>query len=262
MNDLFNRYKKDIIALLIFASVIKVLFTIAGLFLPDTSIEFAPMGQRNNYYSFNLSKSFAMVEDEPIEEAPTSSQASIAGLTLKAVYARSNGDGFVLLVDTSSQSFVIARGEKYGEYVLDRVLSKRAIFVKDGDKYVLEMPDDAIAVSTSPINSQTRVRTKRVRREEIEVYKKNPSRIWSSIRIEPHEEYGNISGFDVLWVKKGSVFSKLGLQAGDRIIRGNNTELRSISDAFMLYKDIDKIKTLKLTVLRGNTQKDLEYEIY
>ncbi len=64
------------------------------------------------------------------------------------------------------------------------------------------------------------------------------------------------------WVKEKSVFEKLGLIKGDVITAVNGQKLKSVSQVFKLYNNMDKLDSLKLTIMRDNQEKELEYEIF
>jgi general secretion pathway protein C len=88
------------------------------------------------------------------------------------------------------------------------------------------------------------------------------SKIWRNIGLREHKSGGKTDGFIVTFVKKGSVFAQLGMRKNDILIEANGYKLTSYKDALKIYKQIDTIKTFKLTVLRNNEEKELEYDIY
>lgn len=75
------------------------------------------------------------------------------------------------------------------------------------------------------------------------------------------KEGNKLIGFKVTRVKRGSKMETLGLQKDDLIIKANNIELTSIAEVLKLYKDIDKMETLALTILRNNQEQEIVYEI-
>ena len=66
----------------------------------------------------------------------------------------------------------------------------------------------------------------------------------------------------ITYIKSGTIFSRLGLKAGDTIKSINNNPLKSYADAFGVYYKIENTKALKITILRENKERELEYEIY
>ncbi|MFT7860867.1 MAG: PDZ domain-containing protein, partial [Sulfurimonas sp.] len=100
-----------------------------------------------------------------------------------------------------------------------------------------------------------------VHKGDINFYRKNPSKIWKDIAINEVFEGKKIKGFRVDRIAPNSKMARLGLKKGDVIIRANNRELNSYKAAIDLYKNIDNIDTMALTVLRNNQEKELIYEI-
>ena len=103
-----------------------------------------------------------------------------------------------------------------------------------------------------------------VLKRDIERYKKHFNDIWKNISIQEQidPKTKRLTGFKVTRVNKKSIFGKIGLQKGDIIIGANNKIFRTYSDVLRLYNNIDKYNSIKLTILRNNQKKDLEYEIY
>ncbi len=269
MNKVFDfllLHRRALLKFGILLTVLKALSVIASLFLPTHPVLPAPRSKPPLYFSFSPSYALSL-KQEPVQKPRSGQKAAqftLDGLTLKAVWAESAGGGFILLHDSSGKPFILGRGEEYSGYVLDRVLPKKCVFKKDGKEFLLTMKDDESKINIQALNhTQQAVQTKsRVSKDEISMYKKNLNLIWDNISIEPHYEGNDIRGFDVLAVKAGSVFSELGLQKGDRIVKANEVELKSIGDAFMVYRQVDTIRTFKLTVIRDGLERDLEYELY
>jgi len=271
---ILERLRSDLLSIVILATIIKLLFLVALYFLPKSSIEFVEKPDTNRYHFFNLSRALAISKEkiEPVVNEGSSSNLgvstaySLKELTLKAIYKNDETSGFVLVLDKSSKSHIISIGESHMGYTLVRLEERKAIFTKESKEYMLEILDDGKVaytpkrVAPAPVGV---VQTKdRVSREEINQYKNNLNLIWRDIKIQPHYEAGQINGFAVQYVKRGSVFEALGLQAGDRLIRGNGMALTSVKDALTLYKQIDKIKVFKLVVIRNSREVELEYEVY
>ena len=103
-----------------------------------------------------------------------------------------------------------------------------------------------------------------VLKRDIDRYRRNFQKIWQNISIQEQidPKTKKLQGFKVIKVNKNSIFGKIGLQKGDIIIGANNKIFRTYSDVFKIYNNIDKYNSLKLTILRNNKKKDLEYEIY
>ncbi|HHH72909.1 MAG TPA: PDZ domain-containing protein, partial [Sulfuricurvum sp.] len=101
-----------------------------------------------------------------------------------------------------------------------------------------------------------------VKRNEIRHYAKNYDEIWKSVKIKEIIKDKRLQGFKVDWVKKGSIFEKVGLRKDDIIIGANNKKFKSLSQVFKLYNNMEKIDSMKLTIIRDNQERELEYEIF
>ena len=100
-----------------------------------------------------------------------------------------------------------------------------------------------------------------ISRSDIAHYEKSPSQIWRDIGIDEVKKSGKITGFKVTKVRNGSQFAKLGLQRGDIIIQANGVDLTSYGAVMKIYQNINNLDSIVLTIKRGNTEKELTYEI-
>jgi general secretion pathway protein C len=85
--------------------------------------------------------------------------------------------------------------------------------------------------------------------------------IMKNIGIVEQKAGKDLKGFRVTFVRKNSPFAKLGLRRGDVIKSINGQEITSYNVAMDVYKNIDKMNALSITVKRGKEEMELEYEI-
>ena len=71
-----------------------------------------------------------------------------------------------------------------------------------------------------------------------------------------------LKGFEVGWIKKDSVFDKLGLQKGDVITGINGKPVSSVSEVFKIYQNLGDIDNLTIEIKRNNQERQLDYAIY
>ncbi|MCV6607165.1 MAG: PDZ domain-containing protein [Campylobacterales bacterium] len=279
MNTLFNmknilKFKFELITAVSIITVAKLLATVAISYLPTSSLEYTGEKTEENYFLFNFPRAIS-ISQEAIIEKPKASQNSSIALTmnnflLKAVYAQEDGGGFIMVINNRTRKDrLVSRGDTYEGYVLKKILSKKAIFEKGGKEYELLLKEDKVTEVRTvkpdfPVSSKmdTKQQVDRVERSEVKRYRKNINLIQKEIRLAPHREGGKIAGFVITYVKQGSIFQKLGVQRGDRLIEANGLKLTSVKDALKLYKQIDKIKVFKMVLLRNGEERELEYEIY
>ena len=197
---------------------------------------------------------------------------------LNAVFLGSAGN-FIAIDDTKKVEFVDL-GKQYKIYKLVDIKIDKAIFEVYGKKYTLEvakngtLPRKEIVTSTiteidqtsvkpqTPLVTQKKIdRYVAVNKNDVQQYATNFTQIWKDIKIKEVRQNGVIIGFDIKEISPSSLFAKLGLEQGDLIVSVNNKKITKYSEAFYFYRNILKYKSLKITVLRNNQQKDIEYAI-
>ena len=190
---------------------------------------------------------------------------SIDGFKLKAII--NQPDGGTIIIEDGGVSHLLSKNEEYKGYRLTLIKNKYVIFEKDNEKFTLKLLsqwDDDTTSTNLPSSRGIEVSeqsTFTLKKESINEYVKNPKQIWKNISIAPYKEGGKLVGYKVYKVVKGSVFEQLGIKKDDIITKANNVELKSNKDAIELYKKIDEIKNIMLTVVRDNQEMELEYEI-
>jgi general secretion pathway protein C len=188
----------------------------------------------------------------------------LTALKIKAIF-HSKTLSFVTLEDGKEVLFLDI-GQSFKGYTLTKVFPTKAIFTQGGKQYELTLSDDIdkqVAQATRESVKKEPVQTlSNIPRDEIKTYQKDMAKIWSNIGLKEHKTGAILDGFVVTFIKPGSVFEQLGLQKGDILTEANGVKIASYKDALSLYKKIDTIKVFKLTILRNNEEKELEYEIF
>ena len=188
---------------------------------------------------------------------------SIDGFKLKAIINQPTG-GIVIIEDEGKSNF-LEKNEVYKGYELILIKNRYAVFEKNGEKYTVKLVSKWDALQESKFvqkrASDSFESSFAVEKKTIKEYIKNPKQIWKNISIAPYKKKGKILGYKVYKVVKGSVFDGLGLKKNDIITKANNVELKSNKDAINLYKKINVLKNVVLTIKRGDQEMELEYEI-
>ena len=191
-----------------------------------------------------------------------SSGISITSMILKGLYGSgSHGVAIVARKSSPRKTSLVSVGEDFSGYILKTILKDSVVFSKKNKDYVLKMPVSKASknISKSFVRSVPHAQNEKVvSRKDIKYYSKNPNKIWKDISIV---QLKNKQGFKITSVRRNSKMAALGLQKGDIMIRANNNDLKTYKDAIDLYKEIDKIKTIQLVVLRNNEEKEFIYEI-
>ena len=263
--------------LLVLALIAKVISLVVWWYLPSEGVE---LNAKKSYLAQYQRVDFRnMLVKAKVTEAPsadskntTSSTAySINSLVLKGLYG-SQFSGYAIVAKKSAlkKTEIVGVGEVYAGYKLKEIAIDHVIFTKNSKDFILELQKSKgkFASAITRVNSsQTQeddaeISEKVVTRSDIKYYSKNPSKIWKDIAISPLKKNGKIEGFKVTRIKKGSKMAQLGLRKGDIMIRANNVKLTSFNDALKLYKNIDKLDTIEIIVLRNNEEKEIIYEIH
>jgi len=201
------------------------------------------------------------------QERSSTPSYSINSLVLKGLYGnRINGFAIVAEKKSTTKTTIIAVGEIYQGYKLKEIELDQVIFTKLGKDYLLKLEKSSRQNFSRSVKRVHRggddESEHRVSKQDINFYSKNPNQIWKDIAIAPVKRNGKIEGFKINRIKRGSKMDMLGLKKGDVIIEANNIKLSSFKDAINLYKNINKIDTIALTVLRNNQEKEIIYEIH
>jgi len=257
--------------LLILLLSAKIISLTLWWYLPSEGVElnikksYTPKYQRVDFK--NMLVKAEVVED--VKEKKSTAFFSINSLILKGLYgSRFHGFAIVAKKSLPQKTTIVSVGEVYAGYKLKAIELTQVIFTKSDKEYVLSLAKPSsrsYAKSVSKVKSRTRsgeVNEARVSRADIQRYSKNPSTIWRDIAIAPVKESGKIVGFRINRIRAGSKMAQLGLKRGDLIIRANNVKLSSSNDAIKLYKNINKLDTIALVVLRNNQEKEIIYEIH
>ena len=80
-------------------------------------------------------------------------------------------------------------------------------------------------------------------------------------RVVPYFKNGKSAGYKIKAIDKGSLYEKLGLINNDIIKEINGEEIDSPEKAFQLLKLLRNEREISLSLMRGNTSKNLTYYI-
>jgi len=267
MQNLSSRQILSIVTnLLTILLVSKILSLLVWWYLPCDGVELnAKESYQAKYQRVDFKNMLVKAELEPFSSKYSSrtSLVSINSLVLKGLYGNKSG-GFAILAKKASpaKTTIVEVAEVYEGYKLKEINLNEVIFIKNSKEYILKLENSKINNAREVGSSPYEISEASVRRSDIRNYSKNPSKIWKDISISPLRKSGKVVGFRVKRIKAGSKMAQLGLKKGDLIIRANNVKLTSSNDAIKLYKNINKLDTISLIVLRNNQEKEIIYDIY
>jgi len=280
MINLSNSNLLSIVTKLLVLLVIAKAISLAGWwYLPSDGEEivkktsYQPKYQRVDFKSM-IQKSIATEKkSESSKVSSDGSSVSITNMILKGLYGNSSS-GFVIvsLKAKPAETTIVEVGEVYSGYKLKSIAIDSAKFTKGSKEYILELtkPKESKSfikkVKSKNIQADVQaddeeVTEKNVSREDISFYAKNPKQLWKDIAIKEVKKGKKIEGFKVTRIDPKSKMATLGLKKNDLIIKANNKELKSYKDAIDLYKNINKLDTIQIVVIRNNQEKELIYEI-
>jgi general secretion pathway protein C len=108
--------------------------------------------------------------------------------------------------------------------------------------------------------TSTRGSTITVRRSDIQESIGDINQLLSQARIQPHYKDGNSDGLAISRIKRGSIFSKLGLRNGDIVQEINGSSLTSPEDILSMYEKLKSGDQTSLEITRRGRKKTLNYK--
>lgn len=90
----------------------------------------------------------------------------------------------------------------------------------------------------------------------------NFEKLAGQLRAVPHKDAsGNVDGFRLSAIRKGSVFDKLGIKNGDVVHAVNGTALTSTEGALSTYQTLKNERNFTFDITRRNQRQSMEYEV-
>ena len=271
---------KWLIAVLGLLLLLKLLwFIVEMVWLPSSGVDHTEeKGGKSLYYRVKLTPNEAPAPTRPKPTQPNKTQGSIKDIELLAVY--NSSDVTVITVLYKNKTKVLSKGEEINGFILEGAGNNFATFSKKSKAYKISLikskkGDKSTSniesiITPSPTESTPSKAEgdivdagdhRIIDRSLVEHYGKNMKEVMKDIGITEEKEGNDIKGFRVTFVRKNSHFSKLGLRRGDVIKSINGQEINSYNAAMNVYKNIDKMDGLSLTIKRGKEEMELEYEI-
>jgi general secretion pathway protein C len=276
MKHLFKpQVVKGLWSLLILLLVVKMAwFVVEVLWLPTIGVEHvAEKGGKALYYRVKLSPNEAPAPTTT--KKPVQTAGSIKDIKLLAIYNAS--DVTVVTVEHKSKTKVLSKGEEINGFILEGAGNTYAAFSKNEKTYKINLiigtKGDRSITSRKPVPvpapSDNKVEGdvvdagdhKIVDKSLIDYYGQNMGDLEKNIGIKEIKKGNDLQGFSIAFIRKGSLFEKLGVKRGDVIKAINGETIDSYEAAFNVYKNISNINNLTLVIERDKEEMELEYEV-
>ncbi len=237
--------------MLFVVAFIYLFMAIIKIFLPITSVEI----QKDINYNFAFNYSLQNIYNDDTNKTKQPVKKSI-NFELIGIY--SDGKKSVVTISKNKQTSILSIGEEYDGFELIKTTNILAIFTNNNNEYELSIEDtkDKKINSSFKIEKIDPLSTYDVEYSDIQQYKDNPKKLWSEITINKKQV-----GYMVDKIKKDSKIASLGLKKGDIIKMVNGQDIQSDGDAVKLYKSINELEFMTITVLRDGEYVDLEFNI-
>ncbi len=273
MNPIFNELHLRRFNLLAWPLVVAwSISTIAGIFLSSASVEKFSSPFEPFFEIFHLGEKFGLTHygEATINTKKVTTTTLVPDAhRIKAIY-RSSTDSFVSISDAKTTSIVPLHGEYKGIFRLIGLNDSSAVFRGYGKTYRLRLGYDdnlsrqeivtrSVSDGTQPGTLENEWRT--IAYQTIKEQMDDIQSIGKTIDIIPNQEGSKITGFRVNSIAETSIFSQLGVLKGDIIQSVNNQKLESYADALAVVSQLPRLRSIRITVLRNNLQKDIVYEI-
>lgn len=102
-----------------------------------------------------------------------------------------------------------------------------------------------------------------VERSMLDEALKNPEALAGQIRVVPHKGAdGEIDGYRLSGIRKGSMFEKLGIKNGDIVHSVNGKALTSTNAALDAYNGLQNENSFSFDITRRSKRQTMEYEVH
>jgi general secretion pathway protein C len=180
-------------------------------------------------------------------------------IELKACYI-DNHKRFVVIRDKAKTLFLYPK-DIYKRAKLTKVGADYAIFVKNGKKIKLTLSKENKKLYSKGKKLPQGSNTVQIKRDTLVKYENNLLEVLRDIGFKIVNKNGDFGGIKMEFIKKGSLFDKMGLKKYDVIKSIDGKNLNSIMDLLPYYNQIDNITTLQIGFERNNEMKEITYEI-
>jgi len=257
---------------------IKLIWVVVSyIYLPEQGVSVESGKVKSTlHYRYRLASDVAAPKVPTSIARPTQKAPSIKDIQLVGIY--SSKDGCIVTLLKKGKSHILSNGDDIDGFVLKRASAREAYFERDGKEYTLKLFEEKKSSSSvgtiepvyqgrseSPEEVDTEISSrdgiKLVPRSLLKSYVSDISKAMRDIGLRPVRRSGQMLGYKVRFIRKGTPLAKLGLQRGDVIKAINGEDIVDFNGPMGILKTADTIEGLTITVIRKNEEKELEYEV-
>ncbi len=231
-------------------------------------MDYEIIGNRNLFSSKAIKKNGDEI-DLTAEPVQTSLPLALVGTVIFRNPARSMA---AIQDKGENKMYPVRAGDEIMEKV--QILSvepRRVIFINTQArrKEFVEIPEDPAtrlsnaSISHAAINTAPTEETHfNFPRSEIDAQLGNLRNLLTQALAKPVMRGGQMVGFELVQIQKGSFYEKAGMREHDIIKRVNGEPITDAAKAMALLGDIKNMATLGLTVERGGKDTEINYDIH
>ena len=262
-----NKLLSTLTTLLVLALAAKLVNVVLLWFLPAASPQKSSVEiEQLPYNNFDF---HALIKSEKKQKKVAKSlkkkTADITNMLLVGLYGNEKyGFAIVAMKKAPKKTTVVAVGEEYEGYKLARIFLNYILFIKENKEYILKLENQNRSVVLPSILEEEKedIEKIKVTKNKISYYINNSAELWKDISIKVITRKGELFGFQVTNIRKGSKIATMGLQKDDIIIGINQRKIDTYEEIMDIYQHIYTIKKINLLILRNNKEKEIMYEIY
>ena len=191
-------------------------------------------------------------------------------ITLIGTVAGTRKFSYAIFADKAGKQEVFAVGDPvFGIGSLKEVRKDSVVIDSAGKPIEIELSDvtkvelaKAGAAAGQPgFATRTGELTYTIDQQRVQQAIDNPRQIMTDARLLPNMVSGKQEGFTINEVKAGGIYSSLGLQNGDILLRINELEISSPEAALQAFTALRGLDRIQLDIMRGGAKMTLSYQI-
>jgi general secretion pathway protein C len=195
--------------------------------------------------------------DRSISEIPPAAQDLGWRLVGTAVTDDPRTSFAIIEVKSTGRQGACREGDRVGDIEIKKILPGEVIIVTQMGEQMLSMGSGGNR-GTAQLHSET----PRLDRKEVEATLPEYMQLMREIRVRPHLEAGRPDGILIYNIDPGSIFARMGLENGDVLVDVNGKRVTSTQQTVELYNALKRGGVVSLKIKRGETKRELNFEIH